>query len=227
MINSLERKQFGKLPYLLKRPVGSSGICPTIIFLHGAGTRGTDLGVLEQNCFFGANSCVSDPESPFLVLAPLCTRDSWFDVFEQLQDFVIMVASCSEVDSNRICLMGASMGGYGAWQLAMTMPEYFAALAPICGGGMHWNVGRLIHIPVWAFHGLEDTTVPVAEGIAMVNRLNQLGGNAKITILEHTGHNSWEYAYAHKELFQWMLTQEKTINPEDMVNEYTDSGRYG
>jgi predicted peptidase len=227
MKNCLERKKFGKMPYILKRPEGSSGKLPTIIFLHGAGTRGTDLGALEQNCFFGVKSYVSDPESPFQVFAPLCTRDSWFDVFEQLQEFVIMVVSCPEVDASRICLMGTSMGGYGAWQLAMTMPEYFAALVPICGGGMRWNLGRIKHIPVWAFHGREDTTVPVVEGIAMVNRLNQLGGNAKLTILEQTGHNSWEYAYTHEELFHWILRQEKDRTLKVEGNEYIGSKCYG
>lgn len=208
-------------------PVESYGKSPTIIFLHGAGTRGKDIEALEENCFFGENSFIRHTESPFLVFAPLCTRDSWFDVFEQLQDFVKMVASCPEVDANRIYLMGTSMGGYGAWQLAMTMPECFAALVPICGGGMRWNVGRVKYIPVWAFHGLEDATVPVEEGIAMVNKLNQLGGNATMTILEHTGHNSWEYAYAHEELFRWMLKQEKVDIPKVEGNEYMGSVRYG
>ncbi len=226
-MNYLERKQFGKLPYILKRPASVSKKTPAIIFLHGAGTRGTDLGVLENNYFFGKNSCISNPEAPFLVFAPLCTRDSWFDIFEQLQDFVMMVVSHPEVDNERIYLMGTSMGGYGAWQLAMTMPECFAALVPICGGGMCWNVGRLINTPVWSFHGMEDTTVPVEAGTAMVKKLNQLGGNARQTLLEHTGHNCWEYAYANEELFRWLLQQKKPISPKNMDGEFANSTHYG
>ena len=39
------------------------------------------------------------------------------------------------VDSQRVYLTGLSMGGYGAWDLAVRFPERFAAVAPICGGG--------------------------------------------------------------------------------------------
>ena len=48
-----------------------------------------------------------------MVFAPLCSRDSWFDVFEQLQEFVKMVANHPAVDANRLYLVGNSMGGKG------------------------------------------------------------------------------------------------------------------
>ena len=75
--------------------------------------------------------------------------------------------------------MGASMGGYGTWQLAMSMPKFFAAIVPICGGGMYWNAGRLINTPIWAFHGAKDPTVLCVESEKMVNHVNALGGKAK------------------------------------------------
>ena len=63
------------------------------------------------------------------------------------------------MDKSRVYVVGASMGGYATWQLAMSRPELFAAIIPICGGGMYWNAGRLIHMGVWVFHGEEDITV--------------------------------------------------------------------
>lgn len=73
------------------------------------------------------------------------------------------------------------MGGYTAWMTAMTKPEVFAALIPVCGG-MCWDAGKLKSIPIWAFHGALDTTVFVTESINMVNAVNNSGGNAKLTI---------------------------------------------
>lgn len=223
----MERCEFGKLQYIVKKPGKPEEKNPAIIFLHGAGTRGTDIGVLERNSFFNRNSHISDEDSPFMVFAPLCSRDSWFDVFEQLQDFVKMVADHPAVDGNRLYLVGTSMGGYGSWQLAMTMPEYFAALVPVCGGGMSWNAKRLIHIPVWAFHGKEDKTVPPEQSIFMVDMLNSVGGNARLTLLENTAHNSWEYAYAQQELFDWMLEQRNANTSVGMNLEYADSKQFG
>lgn len=223
----MERCEFGKLQYIVKKPGKPEEKNATIIFLHGAGTRGTNIGVLERNCFFSGKSRISDENSPFMVFAPLCSRDSWFDVFEQLQDFVKMVASHPAVDRDRLYLVGTSMGGYGSWQLAMTMPEYFAALVPVCGGGMSWNAKRLIHIPVWAFHGKEDKTVPPEQSIYMVDMLNSVGGKARLTLLENTAHNSWEYAYAQKELFDWMLEQRNANTSVEMNSEYADSKKFG
>ena len=37
-------------------------------------------------------------------------------------------------DRRRLYLTGLSMGGYGAWQIALDHPGMFAAAAIICGG---------------------------------------------------------------------------------------------
>ena len=50
------------------------------------------------------------------------------------------------------------MGGYGTWYTAMARPDLFAAIAPVCGGGMAWNADVLT-MPVWAFHGTADNVV--------------------------------------------------------------------
>ncbi|MBQ8803743.1 MAG: prolyl oligopeptidase family serine peptidase [Tyzzerella sp.] len=218
---------FEQLQYVMKKPSKLRKKNPTIIFLHGAGTRGVDISVLSKNAFFSKNSHVSDEEFPFVVFAPQCYADTWFDIFEQLQEYVKMVASHPLVDERRLYLIGNSMGGYGAWQLAMTMPNYFAAIVPICGGGMKWNTGRLKNIPVWAFHGKEDLVVSVEESIRMVDAVNENGGTAKLTLLDNTGHNSWDYAYAQKQLFDWLLQQENIGTLQFDNKEYSDSKTFG
>ena len=112
----MEYKRLGELPYIERKPTVFLGKCPTIIFLHGAGSRGTDLRILGQNSFFGKNSCIGAEDSPFLVFAPLCIRNTWFDVFEQLQELVKMAAESPEVDQNCIFLqftLGKRSGSSG------------------------------------------------------------------------------------------------------------------
>lgn len=118
------------------------------------------------------------------------------------------------------------MGGYGTWQLAMSMPEYFAAIAPICGGGMYWNAGRLINVPVWAFHGALDTTVLPEESKKMVDAVNKKGGQARLTVYPENAHNAWSDTYANPELFAWFLQHENS-NAQDIVNEYSDADAFG
>ena len=90
---------------------------PLIIFLHGAGSRGDTTEKLVTNPFFVLTEDQKD--LPFVVIAPLCSENTWFDMFEKLQNLITEVEKLSYVDKNRIYLMGASMGGYAAWQLAM------------------------------------------------------------------------------------------------------------
>lgn len=149
----------GKLRYVIRYPQGFSETerYPVILFLHGAGTRGNDISQLTSAPFFKLTEKHS--EFPFICVAPLCSENTWFDVWEHLERLVTEIANSAYADPSRIYLMGASMGGYASWQLAMSMPEYFAAIVPICGGGMYWNAGRLVNVPVWAFHGAKDTAV--------------------------------------------------------------------
>ena len=221
-----EVHQFKGLQYIISYPkkYEKGKVYPVIIFLHGAGTRGTDIAPLQYNPYFRITDGYKD--FPFITIAPLCSSNTWFDVFESLEQLVKKIAMKEFVESRRIYMMGASMGGYATWQLAMSLPEYFAAIVPICGGGMYWNAGRLVNVPIWAFHGKKDETVFVEESIKMVDAVNQHGGNARLTIYPKNGHDAWSDTYGNPEVFEWMLSCEKK-KEKDMIDLYKDSTIYG
>lgn len=85
----------------------------------------------------------------------------------------------------------------------------FAALVPVCGGGMYWNAARLKNIPIRAFHGALDTTVLPEESVHMVAAVNNSGGKAELTVYPDMAHNSWERAFADDEMWKWMLSQKR------------------
>jgi len=186
---------------------------PVILCLHGAGTRGTDISLVKNYSLLSEASKLED--FPFIIIAPQCSENTWFDMWPTLKSLVREISALPYTDETRIYLTGNSMGGYGAWQLAMSMPEYFAAVAPICGGGMYWNAGRLVNVPVWAFHGALDDTVFPAESEKMVNAINAAGGNAKLTVFPDAGHNAWTPAYSAPELYKWFLSNVNSNVPTD------------
>ena len=197
---------------------------PLIIFLHGAGTRGSDVTAVVRNPFF---KIIEQHENfPFVVLAPLCSENSWYDAFERLRALVAKAAAYDFVDPSRVYLMGASMGGYATWQLAMSIPQYFAAILPICGGGMCWNADRLKSVPVWAHHGALDDVVPLRESEAMVEAVNKRGGSARLTVYPENGHNAWSDTYKNLEVFRWLLSNVKGAVGE-LKNNYRGSEIYG
>jgi len=197
---------------------------PVIIFLHGAGTRGNDIEKLEKNVFF---QTVKEYENfPFIIVAPLCHEFFWFDMMAKLKSLVYLVSETESVDNKRIYLMGNSMGGYATWHMAMSMPEMFAAIVPICGAGVYALAGRLVNVPVWAFHGKEDPTVFVEESEKMVAAVNQKGGTAKLTIYPDCKHNSWSETYKNPEVFAWLLSHEKN-NHSVVTDQYNNSELHG
>jgi len=89
----------------------------------------------------------------------------------------------------------------------MAYPALFAAIAPCCGGGMAWNA-PLLQMPIWAFHGLEDTVVSPRHTIEMIEVLKPINPQLKYDLYEGVGHHSWEFAFTEPTL-SWLLSQKK------------------
>jgi pimeloyl-ACP methyl ester carboxylesterase len=109
-----------------------------------------------------------------------------------------------------VVLCGLSMGGYGTWSWASLYPDRFAAIAPICGGGPSFlgfprRVCALKEVPVWAFHGAQDDTVPLSESEILVKTLAGCGGDVRFTVYPDAGHDSWTPTYANPQLYAWFL----------------------
>lgn len=196
---------------------------PAVIFLHGAGGRGRDIQKIETNPYF---IHTDKYELEMVTFAPQCYANSWFDIFEQLTEFVQSVLENKYVDKERVYVMGASMGGYATWQLAMSHPELFAAIVPVCGGGMYWNADRIKDMGVWAYHGSADDIVFPEESKKMVNAVNNAGGHAKLTICEGVGHHSWDNAYTNRELFDWLMSN-KLSAYEETKSKYNNQEDFG
>lgn len=177
---------------------------PLMLFLHGAGERGSDLQKVKVH---GPPKIVEKQKDfPFIVVSPQCPEGDWWDEkLDVLTHLLDDIVARYDVDTNRIYLTGLSMGGYGTWALASKYPDRFAAIAPICGGGKRFMAYRLKDVPVWAFHGAKDSVVPLEESEEMVEAINARGGNAKLTIYPDAGHDSWTKSYDNQELYDWLL----------------------
>ncbi|MFM1767716.1 MAG: hypothetical protein RJA22_245 [Verrucomicrobiota bacterium] len=203
--------------YLLFLPQGYSPAkretkqWPLILFLHGAGERGSQL---QKVAAHGPPKIVkSRPDFPFIVVSPQCPADEVWDN-DTLIALLDHVVGQHKVDPRRVYLTGLSMGGYGSWSLALRHPERFAAVAPICGGGntidillaSRRNAAALRSLPFRAFHGAKDTVVPLAESERMVNALKRAGvKQIDLTVYPEAGHDSWTEPYGGQELYDWFL----------------------
>lgn len=197
----------GPLPYLRYVPEGKN--YPLLLFLHGSGERGSDLEHVGDH---GLRDILTRLPEPTLVLAPQCPETMrWTDHLAGLETILDATLGNYPVDTTRVYLTGLSLGGQGAWSLAARAPERFAALVPICGRSKPEEAERLGALPIWAFHGDSDDTVPLGESTRMVEALHKAGNSAKLTVFPQTAHNSWTPAYTTAELYSWLFAQRRHV----------------
>jgi predicted peptidase len=217
MVKQLQFKgtQSIEVTYLLFLPKGYDAKAgkrwPMILFLHGAGERGSDIWKVAVH---GPPKNVKmHTDFPFIVVSPQCPDDQIWSK-EALLKLLDEVTAKYAVDTNRVYLTGLSMGGYGTWELGLSEPERFAAIVPICGGGQIISVllagpvkgPALKTLGVWAFHGGKDPVVPLEESQRMVDALKKAGvQDVQLTVYPEAGHDSWTEAYNNPQLYEWLL----------------------
>ncbi len=186
---------------------------PLIIFLHGASERGDDPSVITRYSIpaFLTNTV----DFPFVVLSPQSPLDNWWSNQTDVLDALLnQVQAAYAVDPKRVFLTGQSMGGFGTWAMALKFPARFAALVPVASGwdytgeSVPANICDLKNTPIWVFHGALDEAVPPDQVTAMVQALQNCGGNVRFTLYPDADHlGSSNRAYAEPSLYEWLLAQ--------------------
>lgn len=203
-------------PYVVYVPAGidTSKPSPVLLFLHGAGeTKGGSMGPMDQGLPPHIKRFEAKKQKfPFVVVIPQAETRSWLADGPNAKRAIAMLdATMKEYngDPKRTYLTGLSMGGFGTWSLANAFPDRWAAIAPICGGGKAEWAEKIKDIPCWNFHGDEDKAVPVKLSRDMIEALKKAGGQPRYSEFPFVGHNSWDAAYSHEELYSWLLKHEK------------------
>lgn len=206
---------------------------PLILFLHGAGERGTDN---EKQLTHGASLFLSESHRknfPAIVIFPQCPEDSyWSSVkfdrtktpfvlnFNYAVDPTWPLTSALEllkkiekeesVQSSKVYIIGLSMGGMGTFEAVYRNPARFAAAIPICGGGDSTAYDKRVkQVAFWVFHGDKDAVVDVQESRRMVARLETLKVPVKYSEYPGVNHNSWDYAFAEPDFLRWLFSNKR------------------
>ena len=224
------------LPLRILYPDGfdESKSYPVVLLLHGMGERGNDneLQLKHGGKFF------SSPETraqyPAIVVFPQCSMQSFWPAVDFSQDYnpakpmeynpfgeptlamklllsyVDQLRDKKYVDQRRMYLGGISMGGMGTFELLYRRPDVFAAAFPICGGGNPLSADAFaFKVKVWAFHGAKDDVVNPVNSIQMVDAINTISNNAKLTIYPEGGHGIWDRVFAEPDLLKWLFFMSK------------------
>jgi predicted peptidase len=203
---------------------------PVVLFLHGAGERGTD-GLLPTNVGLGPAIRRDPARYPAIAVFPQAPPDSQWVGAPAEMALVALRQTMAEfhVDADRVYLTGLSMGGHGAWYLAYRHPELWAAVVPICGWVPDTErfrgsvpvvppdsgppvpalARRLARMPIWIFHGEMDRVVPVSGSREPAAALEAASGNVRYTEYLGLDHNSWDPTYGSDEFTRWLFAQRR------------------
>ena len=202
---------------------------PLVVFLHGAGERGSDN---EKQLIHGSQMFLNPTNRekfPAYVIFPQCPEDKYWAFSKRPSSFYEMTAEETAtpillavkelidsyltnptVDASRVYVMGLSMGGMATYDLVSRFPEIFAAAIPICGAADNENLSKVNGVKWRIYHGDADDVVPVTCSRLAYAALKK--GNADVEYFEFPGcnHGSWNPAFNQPDFMKWLFKQKKS-----------------
>ena len=239
--HSFKGSNGGVIPYRLLAPqtIATNQKYPLVLLLHGADGNGTNntAQLIHGAAMYRVPSIAQ--QFPCFVVVPQCppNRD-WVYMSTRVKhdpqplapsaamrlviELLHQLPEEHPIDLQRIYVTGMSMGGFGAWDILTRLPNQFAAVVPICGGGDETTAARAARVPVWAFHSSDDGVVPVQRARNMIAALRAAGGTPRYTEYTGFGHGCYGQAYREPDLLPWMFSQRlgqpATFQPATVTN---------
>jgi len=221
---------------LLPENYNSQQKYPLVLFLHGAGERGSDNQAQLTHGSMMFTNPVNREKYPAIVLFPQCptnyfwaferrpegrltantfpTNNTISSILQAVKNLLDKYIAAGNVDTDRIYIIGLSMGGMGTFDMVCRFPDVFAAAIPICGG---INPERLSatagKVKFRIYHGDKDETVPVENSRSAYRALKKYGADVEHFEFVGCNHNSWDPAFNQPDFLSWLFQQRKKVKP--------------
>ena len=166
---------------------------PFVIYLHGSCEECvTHERILQESGLqiwhsYSANEQIE----PTFLFAPAGGRAGWTSEPRRDAIFEIIDGLIEEfpIDTQRIYIMGFSMGAQGTWNYLQYRPGFFAAANPQAIGGGNVDADLVKDVPIWATIGQLDQANRVAQLKDNVGRIRAANGDNRGPLTNVTGVN--------------------------------------
>ncbi|HEV2447671.1 MAG TPA: alpha/beta hydrolase-fold protein, partial [Candidatus Sulfopaludibacter sp.] len=174
------------------------------------------------------------PETEFFVACPLARGTMGYsgiaekDVYDMLAEVEVQYP----IDPDRVYLTGIGMGGGGALRLALTRPDVWAGVLPVCASvppGLEELAPNALNLPIRLVHGEQDPIVPVQSSRHWHRVLLDLFDPAEYLEFPLLRHNAWDAAYKDGSAFTWFAGLRRNRFPDRVrlvTRAYRDSSAY-
>lgn len=178
---------------------------PVVIFLHGASLCGNNLEKVKR---YGTIDAIEKGRNlDAYVIAPQNPGGAWNP--QKIMNVLDHVAANHNIDSDRVYVLGMSLGGYGTIDLAATYPDRIAAAIAMCGGSTVKDLSGLTQIPLWIIHGTADRAVSVSQSDRVANAIRSADKDApRLSYYRIPGMNHGQPArmFYLKESYDWLFS---------------------
>jgi pimeloyl-ACP methyl ester carboxylesterase len=190
---------------------------PLIIFLHGKSLSGSDLQLVRKYGTIPALEMGLRLDA--YVIAPQ-TSNGWNS--KKVWQMAEWAINKYPIDTNRIYVLGMSMGGYGTLNLAAAYPDKIAAAIALCGGATAKELCGLNKLPLWIIHGTADTQVPIRCSDRVVTAMTECGDTTRLRYdrLEGQNHSILARVFYMYEAYDWLFSHRLNDSARVVNREY-------
>ena len=214
--SSFELKTYKKMNYYLYTPKNVEDNMSLIVYLHNAPDKKLSLEDFFKTKSFPKylkEGYYEDKNfKSFVIIPKIDTKvKSWVDKKKTILSLIDEVVSEYNIDKNKISLTGHSIGGEATFTFGIES-DVFSCLAPLSGkvSVNKKNIDKLKDKKLWVFVGLDDDKQYRDSSINIVEKLNKINNNARITKYKNSGHFDVPInAYKDMNLIYWLVNCEK------------------
>ena len=125
-----------------------------------------------------------------IFVAPDCPAEGWTNAVSEtaVLELILLLMEKYNIDSDRIVLMGYSMGGSGTWYMAARHPDLFSAAIPISAPADQSTTPIIQDVPLYVIHGGQDELFPLADVKLLCQKQKSGGAEIKLMIVEGVSH---------------------------------------
>ena len=207
----------------------SSASFPVVVFMHGSSEKGSD-NVAQTTVGLGPVVKANAANFPAIVVfpqGPAIEGSVGNEIFDRITVTALdkTLAEYSKADAKRVYLTGLSYGGIRGYEVAYRNPTKFAAWVPISASicascisgsatttqaqGFQMAAVALKTVPIWEFHGQNDTQVSVNDSYAIKTAFTGNGDPYTLTVYPSGGHSIWDDVYARSDLWTWVYQKSR------------------
>ncbi|MBR3946076.1 MAG: LysM peptidoglycan-binding domain-containing protein [Bacteroidales bacterium] len=181
-----------------------SNTTPTVLFLHGRSLCGRNLSMVRK--YGPLDALLMGRKINAVVVAPQNPGDAWKP--EKIMKIIDWTTEKYHTDTNRLYVLGMSLGGYGTIDFAGTYPDKVAAAMALCGGGTLKNYCGLNEVPLWIMHGTADKAVGVSQSQAVVDKMIACGDTSRLIFdrLSGVNHSRLARMFYLPDTYEWLFS---------------------